>query len=389
MRRTWIWLQLILGWLPVWGLYSALIVAQHPPTSVRSAAMAGLQAIVPAALLGLVVRRLAQALPWPRPFQLRFLLVHVLAAAAYSLVWFTSVLAISVMLAHLSGRGHLAVVALAVPFLVLGVWLYVMVAGVSYALEATERAARAETIAARSQMAALRAQLHPHFLFNTLHTVVQLIPREPERASEAAEQVAALLRTAIGETRDEVPIEDEWAFVSRYLDLERLRFGDRLVVESDLPSATLSARIPSFALQTLVENAVRHGAAPRIEPTTITVTARADARTLTVTVRDDGTGASAAVLRGDALRGDALRGDASRGDALRGDALRDDASRDDASPSETAGAAATDCPGTGLARLRERLAVLHGTAARLEVVPEAPHGVRATLVLPLDRVALA
>jgi len=219
----------------------------------------------------------------------------------------------------------------------MGVWLYVMVAGVSYATSATERAARAEANAVRSQLAALRAQLHPHFLFNALHAVVQLIPREPARAQEAAEQVASLLRTAMEEDRDLVPLAEEWAFVQRYLDLERIRFGDRLVVHADVASAG-DALLPSFALQTLVENAVRHGAAPRIEATRVELSARLEKGSLLLTVRDDGAGATAEQI--------------------------------------------ASGNGSGLQRLRERLGVLFGTTAGLELSSSVGEGFSAVLRIP-------
>src|SRR4026208_1160253 len=100
-----------------------------------------------------------------------------------------------------------------------------MVSGVVYASEATERASKAEAIAARSQLAALRAQLNPHFLFNALHTVVQLMPVDPKGASRAAEQLAGLLRVTLEQDRDLVLLAEEWSFVEKYLELESLRFG--------------------------------------------------------------------------------------------------------------------------------------------------------------------
>lgn len=327
MPRLWIWIQLAIGWFPVWALYATLIVVAHPPTTPRTAAILAVHAIVPAALLGLVVHRFTRRFAWPRPFRLSFLLLHVLAAAVYAIGWLMLASLAQIVMLHSPPS---AIERVVVPFLVLGVWLYVMVAGVSYAAQATDRAVAAEASAARAQLAALRAQLHPHFLFNALHTVVQLIPIEPRRAADAAELVASLLRTTLEEGRDFVSLDEELAFVRRYLDIERIRFGERLLVEFDIDPDAERLMVPSFALQTLVENAVRHGAAPRVQTTTLRVSARAQDGTLTIRVHDDGDGLTSAITHGG---------------------------------------------GTGLSRLRERLAALYGSRARLQTgnAPEGGH----------------
>lgn len=336
MTRRWIGLQLLIGWTPVWALFVTLLLTAHPGTGVATAVGAALRLIGAAAVLGFAVQRLTQRLPWPHPMRPAFVAIHVVAAVAYALAWFLA----NSLIASLQHRSMVVVLGPGIaPFLVAGVWLYAMVAGVAYAARATERAARIEAIAAQSQLAALRAQLNPHFLFNALHTVVHLIPREPARAAHAAEQIAALLRTTIEEDRDTVALGEEWKFVERYLEIERIRFGDRLHVEVDLADETLGALVPSFAVQTLVENAVRHGAAPRVEPTTVRVRARVTGKTLAITVHDDGGGAGAHAV-------------------------------------ETTS-------GTGLARLRERVHVLYGDPARLTWQTADGAGFTATLVLPL------
>jgi len=340
MHRRVIWLQLILGWLPVWVLYAALIGFSHPGASIHFAAFIGFLSIAIAAVLGLAVQRLTDRAAWPHPFRLSFVGLHVAGAVAYAMVW--QGLTRSVQWG-LHGNAAVAFQYRLVPSLVLGIWLYVMVAGVAYATQATERAARAEAIAARSHLAALRAQLHPHFLFNALHTVVQLIPTDPRHAAQAAEQIAGLLRTTIEEDRDLVSLAEEAAFVERYLELERIRFGDRLRVRVELSDAAREALIPSFALQTLVENAVRHGAAPRVEPTEITVTARATSDETTVMVHDTGAGAS---------------------------------------PEQIA-----QSEGRGLKRLRERLAALYRGRARLDLAAGPKGGFTATLTVPRVPVA--
>jgi Putative regulator of cell autolysis len=185
--RALVWLQLGLGWLPVLALYAGLIFTQHQPVTLTRATLLAVRSLLPAALLGILVYRLANRVPWPRPFRLRFVLIHAVAAPTYACVW---IIAASILESIIRGRLTIVLGPGLVPFLVLGVWLYVMVAGISYAIAGTERAARAEAASVRMQLGALRAQLHPHFLFNALHTVVQLIPVDPRRAADAAEQVA-------------------------------------------------------------------------------------------------------------------------------------------------------------------------------------------------------
>ena len=210
-----------------------------------------------AALLGLGVLRITERVPWPRAVRPGFVLIHVIGAIGFATAW---MLLASALESIIRWRLYLVTPAGIVPFLTIGIWLYIAVAGVAYAARSTQRAAAAEANAVRSQLAALRGQLNPHFLFNALHTVVQLIPVEPTRAALAAEQVAGLLRTVIEEDRDLVPLDDERRFVERYLAVEHLRFGDRLETAFEVEPALSAALVPSFALQTLVENAVRHGA---------------------------------------------------------------------------------------------------------------------------------
>ena len=341
MTRTWVWLQILIGWLPVWVLFTTLIVAAHD-APVSMAAVNALRMMIAAALLGIFVHRFTGRLPWPYPMQVRFLVLHLFAAVVYAIAWLATISLIESAVKSLQyGQLMLAVVIGpgVVPFLTMGVWLYVMIAGVTYGNRAAQRTARIEALAARTQLAALRAQLHPHFLFNALHTVVQLIPVDPSGATRAAEQLAGVLRTAIEEDRDLIPLGEELAFVRRYLAIEGIRFGERLRVREVIDAGVLAASVPSFALQTLVENAVRHGAAPRAETTTLTITARTDAGVLVVDVGDDGAGADAGQL-----------------DAASG---------------------------TGLRRLRERLKHLYGVRAALTVDTAAGSGFRASISVPI------
>jgi hypothetical protein len=336
MSRRPLWLQLLIGWLPVWALFITLVLTAHPNIHALEASHIAFRSILAASALGWFVLRFTERFPWPHPFRFSFLAIHVLAAAAYSIGF---LLLNSVIESVLSARLVIVIGIGFGPTFVVGVWLYAMVAGVSYAMRATERAALAEASAARSQLASLRSQLNPHFLFNALHTVVQLIPREPRRAAQAAEQLATLLRSTLEEDRDVVSVAEEWAFVERYLDLERIRFGERLRIHVDLSESARLALIPSFAVQTLVENAVRHGAAPRVEPTDVSIQGRMSDHTLMLTVRDTGNGSN-------------------------GDRGSNGQSR-----------------GTGLERLRERLSALYGSGARLDL-DRSHEGFTASLTIP-------
>ena len=333
---------------PLTPLLLAALVQERATVWSREEVVTAVVAIATGLTTAILVHLVVRRIPWPRPFHLRFVAIHVVTAAGAVGAW----LMLSGALLSLFGERSIAEQFgrdLWTAMLLLGSIFYPVVAGVTYAFEGAARAARAEAVAARAeamaartQLAALRAQLHPHFLFNALHTVVQLIPVEPKRAADAAVMVAGLLRTTLEEQRDEVTLDEEWRFVSRYLAVERIRFGDRLAVRADMADGLLDARVPSFALQTLVENAVQHGAAPRVAATEIVVAAAGGATELTLSVRN--TGDSDAPAR-----------------------------------APTAGV------GTGLARLRERLAALYGGAARLSCGPTGDGGFEAVLVVPRHR----
>ena len=167
-----------------------------------------------------------------------------------------------------------------------------------------ERAARAETLRAEARLAALRAQLNPHFILNLLHSLMGMVGRDPKSAASALEQLGGLMRHALHLQRrdtDEVPLRDELAFVEDYLALERLRLGDRLVVEMKTDPDALDAAVPAFVLQPLVENAVRYAVAPRAAGGKITVAIRSENGTLRLRVEDDGPGPGAAAVPGEGL----------------------------------------------------------------------------------------
>lgn len=192
---------------------------------------------------------------------------------------------------------------------------------------------------ARASLQALRAQLNPHFLFNALNSVVTLIGRDPGAAERMTVRLSDLLRAtlAAGDVQ-EFALEQELELTARYLEIEQIRFADRLTVRWGINEDTRMAQVPAFALQPLVENAIRHGIARRTGQGEIAILARRDGDELEIITRDDGVGP-------------------------------------DAQPS-VGGA------GIALANLRARLARLHGAAATVTLRARIEGGTDAVVRLP-------
>jgi two-component system, LytTR family, sensor kinase len=151
--------------------------------------------------------------------------------------------------------------------------------------------ARLEAELAQAQLRALKAQLQPHFLFNTLHAVTVLIRRDPEAATRTVMRLSDLLRmTLVDAERQEAPLADELRFVRLYLDIEQTRFRERLQVVWDVPPELGGAAVPTLLLQPLVENALRHGIEPTAAGGRVTIAGeRVDGR-LVLRVVNDGLG---------------------------------------------------------------------------------------------------
>jgi two-component system, LytTR family, sensor kinase len=233
-----------------------------------------------------------------------------------------------------------------------GVSVYLAVVGVEHAIryftEARDREIQLARLAEQlstARFAALQAQLNPHFLFNTLNTIAVLVrDGDPTGASRMVEQLGDVLRRTLTRGRvNEVSLDDELELVRQYLAIERARFPDRLQAEIDVDPALASAAVPSFAVQHLVENAIRHGIARSASGGRVRVSARRDGGTLAVTVQDDG-------------------------------------------PGFDVGAALPELH--GLANTRDRLTALYGQQAALVLERGTAGGVVATLRIPYHEAAL-
>jgi two-component system, LytTR family, sensor kinase len=176
--------------------------------------------------------------------------------------------------------------------------VYSLIVGVWQAYQSQQRYVSAEIRMQRlernfteARLNSLRMQLDPHFLFNALNTISAHAEHEPRLARKMIEHLGDLLRLSLGsQSRAVVTLAEELAFLDHYLAIQRIRFGDRLRVQIDVATRLAHALVPSLFLQPLVENAIRHGLAPRSRGGTITITVAASNDTLRVDIIDDGVG---------------------------------------------------------------------------------------------------
>ena len=215
-------------------------------------------------------------------------------------------------------------------------------------LELKHRERELTELAATAQLAALRAQINPHFLFNSLNSIAQLIRSDPDKAEACVERLADIFRYILRRAEKEfVPLGEELQMATAYLDIERARFGDRLQVETHVDPRSLQHLIPNLILQPLVENAVKHGLSRKVGSGTVRIDAALDDGCLELTVGDDGLGMPRPAL----------------------EAVYD--------------------RGVGLRNLRDRLERLYGPAHLPEIRSAPGDGTRVRLRLPVTPVGVA
>ena len=200
------------------------------------------------------------------------------------------------------------------------------------------RLASTERLATEARLASLESRVRPHFLFNALNSAIALIPEDPKRAEDVLERLSGLLRFSLDAQARLVPLGEELRVVTDYLEIERVRFGDRLAYEIDIPDELRVHQVPAFAIQTLVENSVKYAVSPRKHGAKIAVSARREGKRIAIEVADDGPGFSGAVW----------------------------------------------VPGHGLDGLRARLDAVYGKAARLIAPGDSATGARVTIELPAE-----
>lgn len=300
------WLLYASAWVPVAAVYAQL-VGRERGVSGWAAASAGIDYAIAPALLGVVVWWLSGRVRWPASHPILFFALQFLFATVYTVAWLSFVYG-SIAIGTGWARAWVITERFAGWQLLMGFWTYGITAGLAYAIRITRSLREKETARARAEAArvtaelsALRGQLNPHFLFNTLHTVIALVRREPHMAEAALEQFGGMLRYVLDLNRtqqEDVQLADEIEFVRDFLALEQLRLTDRLHIVEKISPDTLDCVIPSLTLQPLVENAIKYAVAPRVEGGRITITSYLESSTLVLQVSDDGAGISETVAGG-------------------------------------------------------------------------------------------
>jgi two-component system LytT family sensor kinase len=200
-----------------------------------------------------------------------------------------------------------------------------------------------------ARLDALRRQINPHFLFNTLNSITSLVRSQPELAREMIVKLANILRVLLKDRDAFVPFRDELAFTDDYLDIEVVRFGEKLKVVKEIAPETLDVVVPGMLLQPLIENSIKHGLEPRISGGTVTLRSRITGEgMLLVEVEDDGVGISHERTESSPVNGDSTQG-----------------------------------TGIGIRNVRERLQVQYGDQATVEINSRPGRGTKVVLMMPI------
>ena len=200
-----------------------------------------------------------------------------------------------------------------------------------------------------ARLDALQRQINPHFLFNTLNSITSLVRSQPELAREMIVKLANILRVLLKDREAFLPLREELRFTDDYLDIEVVRFGDKLKVVKEIADNTLDIVVPGMLLQPLIENSIKHGLEPRISGGTVTLRSRiTDQGRLLVEVEDDGVGMAPERVEVSSVSGLVRSGN-----------------------------------GIGVRNVRERMQVLYGDLATVEINSRPGRGTKVTLLMPI------
>jgi two-component system LytT family sensor kinase len=336
------------GWLAIWIGWTALALFFAVSTSLtyRSTGRPANWALTIKralsewwlwALLTPLVAWLAVRFPLHGRHVVRHALIHVACGTVFAVA---KTIADRIIFAMLTGFWmYLLVSTLALQFAIY-VAIVAVAHGVGYYRRSRERE-HLEAQLAETRLQMLNMQLQPHFLFNTLNTIAEMVHEDPEKADAMIGGLSDLLRRTLDlGSAQAIALGDEIDLVSRYLDIQKSRFGDRLQVQLSIEAEAAEARVPPLLLQPIVENAIRHGLASRLDAGRIDIEGRIDGGRLRIVVTDDGSGDEGEVIAG--------------------------AER------------------VGLGNTRARLEALYGGRARLDLARVAGRGARVTIEIPAE-----
>ena len=243
----------------------------------------------------------------------------------------------------------------------------------------------------------LRMQLNPHFLFNTLNVITELIHKDPDAGERMVMNLSDLLRSSLASSHEQkIPLSKELEFVEQYLAIQKMRFGDRLTVVKEVESGLENALVPNMLLQPLVENAVQHGIAPSISGGAVMLHAFASGGSVTLEVIDTGigfcdeAGLTPVESSNSFSHGSSQPTKHSQQAAYASEAgLLSPATLESSIPSSVRSDIATeDCRkkhhGIGLTNTRTRLKQLYGSRHSLRIENDPLGGVRITIVIPRE-----
>jgi two-component system, LytTR family, sensor kinase len=341
MRRWIVWFA---GWTVVvllfaaqWYAYDAMHGPAGPPFQYLRWSM---QEWYTWALLSPIVLWLAARYPLEPGRSTRVLPIHIGASVIVASVALLAEACVAHVIDPTSGPLGVGILHIFSKHTAISILTYWVVVGIALLWHREVRASRLETQLARAQLAALRRQLHPHFLFNTLYAIGTLIHEDPAGAEDMVVRLGALLRASLAEEDvQEISLRRELELLEWYLGIEQTRFQERLTVEIAVDENALDCAVPSLVLQPLVENAIRHGIGRHAGRDTIIITGARAGDRLTLEVRN-----ANSVL-----------------EPAPEDAMR---------------------RGVGLSNTRERLSRLYGAAALLTLRRLDPHGVAVTIAMP-------
>jgi len=365
------WWGVFLVWT-AWGSINIVHFAVMPEFTKGQALLYGFPEILIWVALTPPIVALSRRFEIRGSLRWRHFFVHALMAAAVVLVHAALDAGIAAGFAVLEGRGQ-------------GLWvlifgkilryqfhtnllLYMLVVGFvhyqAYARRLAQQKAEADRLTAQlteARLINLRRQLRPHFLFNALNSVSALMGESPERGRRVVRRLGELLRASLRSEQEHlISLREELDLVRAYLEVEQVRFEDRLTVSIDATPASLECQVPALLLQPIVENAMNHGIAPRVDGGSIRVSAALEGPALVLEVLDDGCGLPEGPVQ----------------DPLQGS--RQLSSRSSVKES-----------GIGLSNARARLATLFGPAARLTIANRQQAGVRVRIELPHRQSAAA